>query len=109
MPTVRELLHNLNASRRTDPASSHAAEAEINADGTRATQAEQVLAALKVHINTTSRELAEAALLDRYVVARRLPELAQLGLVLCQGIRICQISKRAATCWVPVFRLPGVG
>ena len=65
--------------RRTDQIGSHeaaeAARARID------TECAEVLAALHQHPNTTSRELAARSGLDRYLVARRLPELEERGQV----------------------------
>ena len=61
--------------RSTDARSSHEAAARLERSGADRLQAERVLAALKKYPNSTSRELAQSARLDRYEVARRLPEL----------------------------------
>lgn len=90
--------------RSSDPTSSHAAAAAITRDGTRGEQAAQVLAALLRHPGMTSRELAHLAGLDRYVVARRLPELAQATPPRARkgegaDARYCQRSGRLACTW----------
>lgn len=87
--------------RRTDPASSHLAAADITADGTRAAQHHQVLRAVRRWPGLTSRELAQAAGGDRYVVARRLPEVESTGLVHRGPMRPCRVSGRQALTWWP--------
>lgn len=89
--------------RRTDPSSSHAAAAHVSRAGIARRQCGQVLAALKNYKHRTSNELAVASGLDRYVVARRLPELRKKGLVRCSGIRMRQDrhSGRQAMTWWP--------
>ena len=67
--------------RRTDPASSHAAADQAEADGTVATHALIALGAVRRLPGFTSKRLADACELDRYQLARRLPELERRGLV----------------------------
>lgn len=67
--------------RRNDPRSSHEAAAAIEASGRAAHQSAQVLAAVRLWPCSTSHELADAAHMDRYAIARRLPELAAAGRV----------------------------
>ena len=65
--------------RRSDPLSSHRAADAIapHLSG----QRRAVWEALKRHPGRSSKELAEVSGLDRYLIARRLPELEQFGLV----------------------------
>ena len=67
--------------RRADPASSKRAGATNERSGAGRRQRDEVLAALKRYPDSTSRELAELGRLDRYLTARRLPELLREGLV----------------------------
>jgi predicted transcriptional regulator len=67
--------------RRSDPISSKSAALEVVVTGIAANQRNRVFAALQQHGPATSRELAQASGLDRFVVARRLPELLRRGLV----------------------------
>lgn len=60
--------------RRTDPVSSHKAAERITRT-VRSEQKRRVLGAVRLYPGRTSRELAEQCGLDRYMVARRLPEL----------------------------------
>lgn len=75
-PTVDFVL-----ARRTDPMSSHRAAQAIVKSGARKRQADAVLEALRSFDGSTTRELAELAGLDRYMVGRRMPELAREGRV----------------------------
>ena len=97
------LLSNVPVSRRTDFESSKRAEAEINASGVRATQQRQVLVLVQRYPGFTSREIAHKSGLDRYMVARRLPELREASLVISpkHRMRTCGIGKRQAVTWWP--------
>ena len=87
--------------RRTDPASSHEAAAQVTASGVRDSQCAAVLDALRRHPGSTSLELATASGLDRYVVARRLPELERDGRAVRGELRLCRASggQRRAVTW----------
>lgn len=88
------------AARSTDPGTSHAAAESVTKSGVRAHQQRQVLAALREWPGCTSAELAQRANIDRYAVARRLPELVPTFAV--QGpARRCAISGRPAVTWRP--------
>ena len=65
------------ASRATDGYGSTDAEARINASGTRARDQRTVLRAFIKHPGATTKEIAELEGLDRYMVGRRTPELAE--------------------------------
>lgn len=92
--------------RSTDARSSHEAAAKIERDGTARLQAERVLAALRKYPNSTSRELAKFSRLDRYEVARRLPELHEAGLVgRYEPSAItapCAVAGKRVIRWAPV-------
>ena len=88
--------------RRCDPRSSQLAAAETTRSGRRDAQAQMVLSLVRLWQGRTSRELAEGARVDRYIVARRLPELERLGLVRRGEMRICSIGHRLATTWEAV-------
>jgi hypothetical protein len=88
--------------RRTDPVTSHEAAEFAEASGTIGHQQEIVEALVRKHPGNTSAELAwseDAKGLDRYAIARRLPELERLGLVRKGEARICSESGRRAVTW----------
>jgi hypothetical protein len=89
--------------RRRDPASSLEAADEIERSGRARAQAERVLAAVRCYPNSTSMELARFAKLDRYAVARRLPELRDVDLVeqVLPGEHTvpCQVSGKRVCRW----------
>jgi hypothetical protein len=88
--------------RKTDPDSSHLAAEEVTVSGRRDAQKEIVLVAVKKYIGATSAELAAHYGFDRYMVARRLPDLEKDGDVAKgQELRVCQISGRKAVTWWP--------
>ena len=69
------LLSKIPASRRTDNAASYRAEERQNKSGRRATDQHKALEAVRAHPACTSKELATITGLDRYMLARRLPDL----------------------------------
>jgi len=82
--------------RNSDPESSHLAGAEIEATGMASVQRTLALNAVKEHEGLTSLEIAKATGLDRYMLARRLPEIR----ILRQGtMKVCNISKRRSVTW----------
>lgn len=89
------------AARRTDPESSHQA-AEIHTlSGKRAHQQDQAAAAVRQFPGRTSFELAMRTHLDRYMLARRLPECEVAGRVRRGNQRTCGITGRMAMEWLP--------
>lgn len=87
--------------RRKDPESSHAAAEEVTLSGRRDAQVAQVLAAVRANPGRTSMELARLAGLDRYMVARRLPECVTAGALRKGEQRTCKVSDRLALTWWP--------
>ena len=85
--------------RNTDPHTSHLAASELIESGKRDRQQLAVLAAVRVNSGCTSKELARVHGMCRYMVARRLPELQQMGLVQRAPARICRESGRPAMTW----------
>jgi DNA-binding MarR family transcriptional regulator len=77
-PPVRE---QPPMARRTDPLSSHAAADRMQESGAAESQRRKALEAVKEYPGSTSKELAERCHLDRYMLARRLPELSRMGLI----------------------------
>lgn len=88
--------------RQDDPEASHLAAEEITASGRRESQMRVVLDLVCLHPGSTSLELSRFGALDRYIIARRLPELEDGGLVLRGEQRICKAGNRLATIWFPV-------
>jgi len=89
------------ASRTSDPVTSHEAEEEITANGKRQAQQNEVLAMVQRNQGCTSAEIAAAEEVDRYMVARRLPELAP-DHVFKGKPRKCRESDRRAVVWFTV-------
>lgn len=85
--------------RKRDPEPSRLAAAGVTASGKREGQLLAVLALLRRHPRSTSLELSRLSQLDRYTVARRLPELEHAGLVRRLAPRMCSAGKRLATVW----------
>lgn len=88
------------AARRNDPATSHQAETEINDSGLRGRQQRLVCALVRRYPGRTSRELARVAGIDRYMVARRLPEIEPVFVRKGEPKR-CEVGGRAASTWWP--------
>ncbi len=86
-----------------DPDTSHQAAKEITEEGIRDQQAGEVYRALKSCGDraVTSMELARipGVAFDRFVAARRLPELEKLGLIHRCPARTCTASGRKAITW----------
>jgi hypothetical protein len=89
------------AARRTDPHTSHLAAEQITASGQRGQQQAQAIAAVRAFPGKTSFELAMETKLDRYMLARRLPECVTAGAVRKGPARTCSITGRQATTWFP--------
>lgn len=86
--------------RTGDPSSSAEAARSVVRSGNRAAQAAEVLEALRRHGKSTSRGLAQAAGLDRHLVARRLPELEREGRVRRTEQIMCRWAGKLAVGWV---------
>ena len=89
------------AARRTDPESSHRAALHITRTGKRGAQQDQAAAAVRHHPSHTSFELALLTDLDRYMLARRLPECVIAGRVRRGAMRHCTVTGRLAMEWLP--------
>ena len=87
--------------RMTDLFTSHEAAREVEASGHAATQREACLRAVLGNPGRTSAEIAAAEGFDRYVAARRLPELRKMGFVKNGSARICKIQGRMSFTWWP--------
>lgn len=87
--------------RATDPESSHIAARAIVKSGEIGRQQTQVLELVRQSPGSTSHELSDGNAALRYVIARRLPELARLQLVVRGPVRACRITDRLATTWSP--------
>ena len=86
--------------RNTDPASSHEA-ANRQRKGRANSDAMIVLACVKTMPGATSAELAMFYGLDRHMVARRLPDMEERGLVKRGAIRKCKAHGTNAVMWWP--------
>jgi len=89
------------AARRTDPVTSHQAAEHITRSGKRGLQQAQAAAAVRAFPGCTSFELAMRSHIDRYVMARRLPECVTAGAVRKGDARTCSITGRQALTWWP--------
>lgn len=87
--------------RNTDPRTSHVAAARLEASGKLRAQQRQVLDALTRWPGSTAVEIATHSGLDRYLVSRRLPELAVSGHARRGRPRNCTIRGTAQTVWHP--------
>jgi hypothetical protein len=85
---------------KADPRSSHFAAAEVTASGRCDSQKREILAVLQAQSEPcTSTELARATGMDRYIVARRLPDLERDGVVQRSPMRECNVTARPAITW----------
>lgn len=90
------------AARDSDPHTSHLAAAEITASGLRHQQQDAAARAVRQHPGCTSHELAVLTGLDRYALARRLPECITAGEVAKGEAKVCTVTGRKALTWHPV-------
>lgn len=89
------------AARSTDPGTSHEAAAHVTLTGARAKQQALAVSAVEQYPGLTSLELARRTSMDRYVLARRLPECEEGGAVRRGQERRCSVSGRTAITWWP--------
>ncbi len=94
------------APKRKDRSTSADALVDLKASGKLGEQQLRVLAALAFGVRegwdgVTSLELSDGAEIDRYVAARRLPELEEQRLVRRLPERHCAISGRRSATWEP--------
>ena len=83
------------ASRKTDPESSKRAAREIERSGALKGQRKICLDLVTRYPGKTSKELATLGSLDRYQIARRLPELAKM-----KHLRVTQEGSEDQRWWV---------
>lgn len=88
--------------RHADISTSHAAAGFIAASGIQKDQQSKAAAAVKLHPGLTSMKLAQVTGLDRYMLARRLPELLKAEQVWRGPAMPCPVSGRSACTWWPV-------
>lgn len=91
-PNEKLPLFDSPASHTGDPVTSFIAEEKVTKNGTRQKQCQEVLGVLKRHNGRTSAEMGEI-LDDRYLPARRLPDLRSKGFV-----RNCKDGCSMAVC-----------
>lgn len=84
--------------RNTDPISSHLAGEEVTKSGITSLQQERVARMVERAEGSTSAELAKRFNESRYMIARRLPELA--GVKIRRGsMKKCSINGKQAVTW----------
>lgn len=94
--------------RRKDSSSSHEAAAIVEQTGVAAEQLQRVLEGVRRYPGCTSHELALTIGMDRYAVARRLPELTQLPVPLARKAEPadhtlpCAVVGRKCCRWYPL-------
>lgn len=87
--------------RTTDISTSHEAARHVVDSGLQQHQQACAIVAVRQNPGLTSAELAAATGLDRFMLARRLPEALADGLVFRGEARKCDISGRRACTWFP--------
>lgn len=96
---IQDTLFAHQLARRDDPQTSKAAACKVIASGKVSAMHTRVLNALVEHGPSTSAELAAKSGLDRYDVARRLPELERKSMVTRGNARACKVTGNAAAVW----------
>ncbi len=92
-------LPKLPRARRSNPTSSHEAADFVERTGLAQQQAARALSAVRAYPGRTSQELATLSQLDRYELARRLPELRVAGQVRNGVKRQCTVTGQQALEW----------
>ena len=95
----RNTMNRIATARATDPDTSHLAGEEMERSGKAQTQREIVLEAVGYFVPLTSAEIAKCSELDRFQVARRLPELEYAGLVRRLPKRQCNVCRSQSVTW----------
>lgn len=93
------LLADTPIARSRDPETSKLAASDITASGQRARQQNLVLGAVKRWQGRTSAELAQRLGSDRFMTARRLPELRAQGYVENGCARACGVTGKSSLTW----------
>ena len=93
-----DLFSNQPIARNTDPETSHEAARDITRTK-RASQQHACLDAVQRWPERTSAELADLMGIDRYIVARRLPELRDGNKVSNGAARKCGVTGKKAMVW----------
>lgn len=88
--------------RATDPATSWDAAEHMVKSGKAAQQQAMAVTVVGAHPGMTSHELACFSSLDRYQLARRLPEAESAGRVIRGETRKCVVTGHKAATWWPV-------
>jgi len=91
-----------NLARSTDISTSHEAASHVVSSGLQAVQQDRAARAVLAHPGLTSMELAKLTGQDRYMLARRLPELLGDGRAWRGPKKPCAVSGRSACTWWPV-------
>jgi len=95
-------VHAIARARRSDPRTSHMAADHVEKVGKAGQQRVRAAAAVLANPGWTSQELSERTGINRYELARRLPELREDCLVVNgDSDRICRVSGRPAMTWWP--------
>jgi len=85
--------------RNSDPLTSHEAAEAITMTGVRAAQQRLTSTAVEQYPGLTSLELSRRSKIDRYTLARRLPECEDAKTVKRGQARRCSVSGRTAVTW----------
>ncbi len=88
--------------RSTDSSGSHDAAAHLVRSGAHVAQKDRTAADVRRHPGMTSMQLARETGMDRYMVARRLPDLAKESRVFRGAKALCPISNITVSTWWPV-------
>lgn len=87
--------------RATDPTTSRAAAAMMDASGAAADHRAQCLAEVRRQPGQTAAEIAQAIGLERHEPSRRLPELRDASLVYNGLSRVCRVQGHRSMTWWP--------
>jgi len=96
---MRPTLFDQPLSHRNDPATSYEAAGDVKRSDTFKRQKDAVYETLKRHNGRTSAELAYIMDVDRWLTARRLPDLKREGKVKQGEPRYCTATHRNCVTW----------
>lgn len=99
-PPARLIQETAPLAAAADPIMSHLAATELTGSGRREAREAAIVAWLRANGSAfASTEIARAADLDCYIVARQRPDLERDGLVERCGMRVCTASGSPAISW----------
>jgi hypothetical protein len=102
-------LSDMPIARASDPETSHLAADAVTRSGKRGAQQAVCLEAVRKNPGSTSAELSKVIGVDRFMPARRLPEIEHAGLIRRGAIAECMVTGSMCLTWWPVDKPDAAG